>query len=539
FACTARRSDGFAPAAAAGSGVHPVRVLARLLVAQCRIKLEKLISWGVAAEYRLVRIVEQGWRRETGRPTAADEDAEQRVSSPRPTQVELTEPRTDGRNSTTLTVPCRQQQQQEKHQHPDSAELLGCRCKTTNDDRANTQTQLPQSSASRFHTRVRSSNAERQNLKSSATSPDSDVGADAYCNLSKRYARPHRCRALRTGVATMRCSQPTVSPTASTSAKLVLARVNDLVGAGRLLTAVDSLDTLLVMGLGAGVPPGARDLLRRTYHPADLTTAARMLGGLLAYSLTEDPIFARKAAELGNSMAGSLWSPGRGRRRSGQSVRTDRDGVQDDGIDGESGRDGLSVPGVRLPVRGVTGDPKYARWARLNQANPYAAVAGEPQTAYSAGAEGDSFYEYLCQALPVRSGLAVLDRARLPGAASALAAGRPHQTLWAVLGCRSVCGKRRSAVADPACLITNALDVEPTRPAGAGGAEQHSSKGRSWPARSMETYLLRRRQMFRPAPTCRTPEAKDWAANLPENITRACYLRLRTVSNPGSVPTPS
>ncbi|PAA52595.1 hypothetical protein BOX15_Mlig006977g1 [Macrostomum lignano] len=593
------------------------------------------------------------------------------IQSPRPTQAELTEPRTDGRNSTTLTVPCRQQQQQEKHQHPDSAELLGCRCKNENDEYSfalrqpcYTQTQLPQSSASGFHTRVGGSNAERQNLKPSATSPDSDVGADTCCNLSKRYARriiralrlASRCACAKRRLVVfglllaavlayiLLMSLQQLSRTALTAAAIGghgrsrngfvvgvnvggggdrgdddddggdettwfqrrLGRVqtdswraeavremmrfawrgylrhcaappflgnelapalnscshasNDLVGAGRLLTAVDSLDTLLVMGLGREFHQ-ARDLLRRHYHPrldnssqvSVFETTIRMLGGLLgAYSLTEDPIFARKAAELGNSMAGAFGRLGAGGGDPDKSAWVALSRIRlNDNSDSLSEPIGMASRMLELTVNlaetgslylefaylsEVTGDPKYARWARLNQANlmqvpnidgvypihiAFNSRSQPPESTdslYSAGAEGDSFYEYLVKRC-------LFDAASPSGSTGCRRSfGRSLDGLTKHLGVLVPTGAEKGAGGgSPACLIKTSLTSNLASGRQQAEREQQQFKGPQLARQcSMEHLTCFAGGMYALA-YLQDRRRQDWL-RFAENITRACYL---------------
>ncbi|PAA64226.1 hypothetical protein BOX15_Mlig034447g2 [Macrostomum lignano] len=83
-----------------------------------------------------------------------------------------------------------------------------------------------------------------------------------------------------------------------------------IVGAGNLLTVIDSLDTLAVLGLPAEFDEG-RSFIRNFYNPqrtwqevSVFETTIRLLGGLLgAYSVSEDVLFLKLAAQLGDGLA--------------------------------------------------------------------------------------------------------------------------------------------------------------------------------------------------------------------------------------------
>uniref|UniRef100_A0A1I8F7A2 alpha-1,2-Mannosidase n=1 Tax=Macrostomum lignano TaxID=282301 RepID=A0A1I8F7A2_9PLAT len=458
--------------------VHAARALRRFrCVSRCR--------W--------IRVHHQfGTRQAPGRRSAeyrTSRNCPKPIQSPRPTQPRLTEPRTDGRNSTTLTVPVARQQQQEKHQHPDSAELLGCRCKNENDEYSFALRQPwlhSDSAAAVFCQRILTVFASEavtlrgKTCKPSATAittRDSDVGArhlPAIVDSATGIRGAHHSRALRPGVEDapapsvdmvvfglllaavlayilLHLASREAAPRndarfawrgylrhlaraavsrkrASTSAKTrARTRPTILVGAGAMLTAVDSLDTLLVMGLGAGVPqardPAAAPLPSRLDNSSQVSvfeTTIRMLGGLLgAYSLTEDPIFARKAANSATAWPEPLvaWA------------------------------------------RGARGDPDKSAWVcpalsriRLNDNSSTAAASRRrAQTAcYSAAAEGDHSMIPGQSAACFRRGLAVrIDRLQ-SASLRAVLARRALTNTWA--SCADRARRNGAGGGSPACF---------------------------------------------------------------------------------------
>uniref|UniRef100_A0A1I8IYK0 alpha-1,2-Mannosidase n=2 Tax=Macrostomum lignano TaxID=282301 RepID=A0A1I8IYK0_9PLAT len=278
-----------------------------------------------------------------------------------------------------------------------------------------------------------------------------------------------------------------------------------------------------------------------------------MLGGLLgAYSLTEDPIFARKAAELGNSMAGAFGRLGAGGGDPDKSAWVALSRIRlNDNSDSLSEPIGMASRMLELTVNlaetgslylefaylsEVTGDPKYARWARLNQANlmqvpnidgvypihiAFNSRSQPPESTdslYSAGAEGDSFYEYLVKRC-------LFDAASPSGSTGCRRSfGRSLDGLTKHLGVLVPTGAEKGAGGgSPACLIKTSLTSNLASGRQQAEREQQQFKGPQLARQcSMEHLTCFAGGMYALA-YLQDRRRQDWL-RFAENITRACYL---------------